>query len=151
VVGVDADQGLQREGFGQRTVQGQRFVAYGIARGRQRRPVSADFQQRQFLAIQYQIATRVFVGGVRIAPTGEACAHLGMAIVDGDVELDRVDQPGRRGVVLEVDGVGSFGAHVVMCALGWGWADGAGAEAAVFARWGLRSTSVSFRKKPSGR
>jgi hypothetical protein len=43
VVGLDADQGFQREGIGQRPVQDQAFVADGVARWRDRRTVSADF------------------------------------------------------------------------------------------------------------
>jgi hypothetical protein len=43
LVGVDANQGFQGEAVGQRRVQGQAFVADGVARWRDRRTVSADF------------------------------------------------------------------------------------------------------------
>ena len=108
LVRLDAHHGFEHEGIGQGRGIGaedaQRIVGQGVARRRQRLAIEADGAQGKLLAMQHQRAA----GPARIALARQCGADFRVAVVDRDMEIDRVDQPGRRP---EVDGVRCFGAH----------------------------------------
>src|SRR5574340_87574 len=107
LVRLDAHHGLEREGVRQRSCDRQRVFRLRMARGVERCAVERDHLQCEARPIQHEGAA----GALRIAPAGKPGADFGVALVDRDMEIDRVDQPGGGRVVLEVDRLRGFGLH----------------------------------------
>ena len=111
LVWLDADHGGDARGVaGQR--QAQALVAEGVRRCFQRDAVHRDRDQRHRLAVEPQRRGR----HLGIAAHLQLGGDLRMVVEDGDCQADGVDPPRGRGVLVEVDGDGGFGAHVQL----WG-------------------------------
>ena len=98
LVGIDADDGFQREGVGQ---VGDAECA-GCFRKWHFFPVDRDTERFQFVTIQNQRLGR----DGRVAAHGQRGADGGATGFDVEVEIDGVDQVGGSRVVFEIDGLG---------------------------------------------
>jgi len=109
VFGVDEALGLQREGIRHlRDDQPGGRHAEGI--GRERPAVQTNGNELDVLRIEGERRVRRGRGG--IAPQRELCPHPGALVAKVEVQIDLVDQEGRRRVVLQADGAGSGFAHL---------------------------------------
>ncbi len=95
-------------------MDGQRAVRQRVLRRVQRRVTNASamrlyekFSQVKRLAMQNELATH----HLHISPAAQFGAHLGIALLNRHMQINRVDPPGRRGVILEINCLRGVGAH----------------------------------------
>jgi hypothetical protein len=104
----DAHARLQRELLGH-TLDHQAGTVEPIRLRGKRPSVQADRQCFQILAVENQ---RLLAGSGAIARTRQRGGDDGLPVADIDIEVDRLDQAGRRSVVFKTNRSGRFVGHM---------------------------------------
>ena len=78
-----------------------------VSIGRERLAVERERRQREPVAVEHQGRGR----RGRIRPQAQGRAHARRGRMERYIEMDAIDQPVGRTIILKADGTGLFGAH----------------------------------------